>query len=182
MNCPNCESALETIDMKGIKVDECVRCQGHWFDRGELRLAKDKQDDDIRWLDFDPFGKDAEEFSTASEGKRCPKCAEQMKALTYRQSKVVIDKCPECYGVWLDHGELEKIVKYLTDILLTKSAGDYTKATFRQFLEIFTGPEGPISEAKDFLSALWFLQLRIGVENPKITEAARNIYNYTPFK
>ena len=39
------------------------------FDRGELRLAKDKQDDDIRWLDFDPFGKDAESLSVESEGK-----------------------------------------------------------------------------------------------------------------
>ena len=182
MNCPDCEGVLETIDFHGIKIDECGDCKGRWFDRGELRLAKDKQDDDIRWLDFDPFGKDAESLSVASEGKECPKCSKKMKSLTYRKSKIIIDKCSDCEGVWLDHGEFTKIVEFLNEIVLTKPAGEYAKDTFKQFLEIFTGPEGPISEAKDFLSVIWLLQLRIAVENPALTEASQNIYKNTPFK
>ena len=93
MNCPDCEGTLETIDFNGVKIDECTKCKGRWFDRGELRLAKDKKDDDIRWLDFDPFGKDAEELSVASEGKECPKCSKKMKSLTYRKSKIFFHSC-----------------------------------------------------------------------------------------
>jgi Zn-finger nucleic acid-binding protein len=39
---------------------------------------------------------------------RCPKC-DQPLAITQRQG-VEIDKCPSCRGVWLDRGELDKII------------------------------------------------------------------------
>ena len=39
---------------------------------------------------------------------RCPKCGMQLVEIDYRGMK--IDKCTECNGVWLDHGELEAIV------------------------------------------------------------------------
>ena len=38
---------------------------------------------------------------------RCPKCGMQLVEIDYRGMK--IDKCTECNGVWLDHGELEAI-------------------------------------------------------------------------
>jgi len=38
----------------------------------------------------------------------CPKCAVELK-VTERQS-VEIDYCPQCRGVWLDRGELDKII------------------------------------------------------------------------
>jgi len=49
MECPACQDKLEPINCKDIAVDECISCKGRWFDRGELRRAKDKEDDDIRW-------------------------------------------------------------------------------------------------------------------------------------
>lgn len=182
MKCPNCRNKLEAIDCKGIEVDECVSCKGRWFDRGELRKAKDKEDDDIRWLDFDPFGKDAAQLSVPSEGKNCPKCSKRMSSLNYRSSGVIIDKCSSCEGVWLDHREFEKIINYLEELVLTKSAKKYTADTFKQFVEIFGGPEGVVSEVKDFLAVLYLLQLRIAVENPKLAELSQKIYQYTPFK
>ena len=39
---------------------------------------------------------------------RCPKCGMQLIEIDYKGIK--IDKCTECNGVWLDHGELEAIV------------------------------------------------------------------------
>ena len=91
--------------------------------------------------------------------------------------------CPDCEGTLKTiDGEFEKIVEFLNEIVVTKSAGDYAKDTFKQFLEIFTGSEGPISEAKNFLSVLYLLQLRMAVKNPKLSEASQNIYKITPFK
>jgi len=39
---------------------------------------------------------------------KCPACESEMR-ITNREG-VEIDYCPQCRGVWLDRGELEKIV------------------------------------------------------------------------
>ena len=182
MKCPDCKNELHEIDCKGINISECVECKGRWFDRAELRAVKDNEDEDLRWLDFDPFGDDAEQLSVRSDGKECPKCSKQMSSLTYRASKMLIDKCLECEGVWLAHGEFKRIISYLEGLIVKKSAAEYTKETFKQFVEIFTGHEGLVSEAKDFFAVLKLLQIRLGVEHPGLEEACHNIYRYTPFR
>src|SRR5260370_34446210 len=108
MKCPDCQSELKVAKLKGINIHECIKCKGKWFERSELIRAKNKADDGLRWLDFDPFGEDAEKLSVASDGKPCPRCVKKMQSLAYSQSKVVIDKCQSCQGVWLAHGELAK--------------------------------------------------------------------------
>lgn len=182
MTCPDCKNELKTFDLKGIKIQECSKCKGKWFKRDQLRLAKDKQEAHLRWLDFDPFGKDAEKLSVSSEGKMCPQCVKTMCSLTYRQSKIIIDKCPLCEGIWLDHGELAKIIRYLEHALNTESVKGYIKDSFKQFIEVFKGREGVISEVKDFLVVFYLLKLRTAVDHPKLAKASENIYKYTPFK
>jgi uncharacterized protein len=39
----------------------------------------------------------------------CPNCNSSMQALN--RSGVEFDMCPSCRGVWLDRGELEKIIE-----------------------------------------------------------------------
>jgi Zn-finger nucleic acid-binding protein len=41
---------------------------------------------------------------------KCPACTEPDLVMTDRQG-VEIDYCPKCRGVWLDRGELEKIIE-----------------------------------------------------------------------
>jgi len=38
----------------------------------------------------------------------CPKCAAEMA--TYERSGIVVDQCRECRGIFLDRGELERLV------------------------------------------------------------------------
>jgi uncharacterized protein len=38
---------------------------------------------------------------------RCPKCGEPLTSTT--RLEVGIDECPSGHGIWLDHGELEKL-------------------------------------------------------------------------
>ena len=40
--------------------------------------------------------------------KKCPSCEVVMNEVT--KAGVLIDVCPKCMGVWLDKGELEKII------------------------------------------------------------------------
>lgn len=41
---------------------------------------------------------------------RCPKCPDAVLVMSERQA-VEIDYCPLCRGVWLDRGELDKLVE-----------------------------------------------------------------------
>ena len=40
---------------------------------------------------------------------KCPSCTDVSLVMTERQS-VEIDYCPQCRGVWLDRGELDKLI------------------------------------------------------------------------
>ena len=46
--------------------------------------------------------------SARSEPLRCPSCGARL--VEVERSEVLIDACPECRGVWLDRGELDKIL------------------------------------------------------------------------
>ena len=41
---------------------------------------------------------------------KCPNCKDVNLVMTDRNG-IEIDYCPECRGVWLDRGELDKIIK-----------------------------------------------------------------------
>lgn len=41
---------------------------------------------------------------------KCPVCPEEKLMMTDRQG-IEIDYCPSCRGVWLDRGELDKIIE-----------------------------------------------------------------------
>lgn len=43
----------------------------------------------------------------------CPVCKTQSLSMTERQG-IEIDYCPKCRGVWLDRGELDKIIERST--------------------------------------------------------------------
>lgn len=43
-----------------------------------------------------------------SEPMRCPSCSSRL--VEVERSEILVDACPECRGVWLDRGELDKIL------------------------------------------------------------------------
>jgi Zn-finger nucleic acid-binding protein len=42
------------------------------------------------------------------EPMRCPNCGSRL--VEVERSEILIDACPDCRGVWLDRGELDKIL------------------------------------------------------------------------
>jgi Zn-finger nucleic acid-binding protein len=46
----------------------------------------------------------------AKKNMKCPICPETDLVMTDRQG-VEIDYCPKCRGIWLDRGELDKIIE-----------------------------------------------------------------------
>jgi Zn-finger nucleic acid-binding protein len=169
MDCPRSHGRLEAVSVGSIHIDRCTQCAGSWYDRGELRLLKDKEArGDYRWIDFDLW-KDTDRFRADKQQRYvCPRDGHPMTTIRYGQSPVLVDICSECHGVWLDRDEYDLIVTYLADTVNTQTAGDYLKDVRDEFIEILTGPEGPISEMNDFARVLYLLQLRLVIERPSL--------------
>lgn len=181
MQCPSCTEEMITVDFKGVQIEECSNCHGRWFDRGELKKAKDHTDEDLIWLDFDPFDMAISKDEETPEGVLCPKCGVEMRSLEYRDSNIFIDKCEQCHGVWLHHDEFEKIIKYLEDLVSSETATDFVKDSFHQFVDIAQHKKGISEGLKDYCVILKLLRQRIGVEHPKLSEAVNKIYEFLPF-
>ena len=53
------------------------------------------------------------EEQTSEEKMKCPTCPEVTLVMADRQG-IEIDYCPQCRGVWLDRGELDKLIEKST--------------------------------------------------------------------
>ena len=61
---------------------------------------------------------------------KCPNC--NVNLVMSDRSGIEIDYCPECRGVWLDRGELDKIIERSSQNVQSNSQGDkqnYSKDT-----------------------------------------------------
>jgi Zn-finger nucleic acid-binding protein len=174
--CPRCQQELRAAEVASVKVEECPACKGLWFEDQELRLTKDRTDADLAWLDFDIW-KHPERFQRHPRAVPCPSCRPDrgMVGVQYGSTGVTIDCCENCHGMWLDRGELDRIVAALTEELDEKDVGDYLRASVEEARELFTGSESLGSEWRDLRSVLHLLQLRFFVDNPKLLSFVRAI-------
>lgn len=54
---------------------------------------------------------------------KCPHCAETL--LMSQRNNIEIDYCPNCRGVWLDKGELDKLLEYTEQQYIPSPSGQY---------------------------------------------------------
>ncbi|MBZ0166663.1 MAG: zf-TFIIB domain-containing protein [Candidatus Omnitrophica bacterium] len=181
MNCPQCDNALQQVEFQGVVIGECPECHGRWFDRGELKKAKDLANEDFGWINFDPFDQDVTKIEDTPEGTPCPQCHSEMHSLPYSNSEVIIDKCAACHGIWLDQNEFEKIIAYLDHFVSSESAAELARESLHQLEDILRHKKDLSTGFRDFLVVSKLLEKRVGVEHPKLTGAVQKIFMYFPF-
>ena len=59
---------------------------------------------------------------------KCPVCKD-VTLLMSEKKGVEIDYCPECRGIWLDRGELEKIIEKEDNYISSKTKEEPVKET-----------------------------------------------------
>ncbi|MFC1745160.1 zf-TFIIB domain-containing protein [Candidatus Riflebacteria bacterium] len=111
ISCPKCDNnpELEIIVLPGeIEVDYCIKCEGIWFDEGELSQKLE-------------FSRDIPDFQAALERARpgdflCPACTkEKLLIMEYiPKSRLLIDFCQSCKGIWLDGGEIYRLQEIIS--------------------------------------------------------------------
>lgn len=136
MRCPACQAALVVVEREGIELDWCVECGGLWFDEGEMELLGEKAG---RQLEAEDLGRWAGNASEIGE-RRCPRCPRRMERLTLppRETSgdatpIEIDRCPD-HGVWLDRGELGRIMRRLAPRPTTSRRSDTDEGLMMSFL------------------------------------------------
>lgn len=108
-SCPACSAELAPYrcELSSLEIDCCFLCRGLWFDRDELRrfFSSPKLYKLFR-LPEQNYGR----RKTKDTGERCcPRC----EATTLRQvavDKVTVDECTSCQGIWLDSGEICRLI------------------------------------------------------------------------
>ncbi len=92
-----------------MSVDICQGgCGGIWFDSRELdNINQEKSTGHA----VPGVYCDADSCVDEHRVRKCPRCEDVVlkRRLFSLGTGVVMDCCPGCHGIWLDHGELEKI-------------------------------------------------------------------------
>lgn len=167
MLCPHCKIGLQEAILYNVGINYCPRCLGLWFEEDELRWAKDEKDKNLNWLDVDLW-KDKEKLRLSRGEISCPVCRLPLYEVSYGDSKIKVDICNLCLGVWLDRGEFKSIIKYLQEKADYEVLRNYIKNLRKEFWEIFTGPEFLREEIEDFLTLLKLLSYKFTVRHPTI--------------
>lgn len=109
IHCSHCRVILNLITVGDFYQGyQCPKCQGLLFNRTTFREAIDFQRSRAKTPPepFNPF--DPEELERVSY---CPGCQEKMETFQYNgPGNIIIDTCHDCDLIWLDYGELKKVV------------------------------------------------------------------------
>jgi len=169
MLCPICKKELGKAIFYGVEVDFCPNCLGLWFEEEELRLAKDEKDEELKWLDIDLW-KDGKKFKISPGIRNCPTCRLPLYEVYYGDSRIIVDICSLCNGVWLDRDEFKRIIEYLRKKADYEILNNFAKNLLREAAEILIGPETLREEILDFLTILKILNYKFLSQHPKIAK------------
>lgn len=113
--CPRCRGELRRRELVGMQVIECSVCGGMWLSQDHFEdvcESADRQERAARELRESP-APNRPDTGRELRYVPCVACKELMNRRNYAaMSGVVIDVCRK-HGIWLDHGELEKILAFV---------------------------------------------------------------------
>ena len=166
-NCPFDRDVMTRFTVFDTDLEQCPTCHGIWFDAGELDRLKTRMNDDVRWKEIDLAA-----YAARTQFKptklACPACGRALCDLRFDDTRIQLEFCPACHGVWLDKGKLERILHHLRRKADREPLAQTERETLHQFLEIFVGPKGPWEEMKDFGAAWRLLTLKFAVDHPDL--------------
>ena len=109
MQCPKCQSPMETIVYEEIEVERCLSCYGLWFDALKKDDLKNMNGSEV--IDI---GKPAHSRQRGQDRKiNCPKCHVSMISMIDKdQFHIHYESCPSCFGTFFDAGEFTDLKQH----------------------------------------------------------------------
>lgn len=145
MVCPNCGSTVAKENLAGQDVDICPSCGGMWCptnnigwyirlhlqskrpikperiaNSAESRSAQDHQSTPDRSIQSEAHEDTLRATGTTRNNSRtCPSCGTSMDKFSYDpDSKIFLERCVACGGIWIDADKLGSIIDYLKPPIL----------------------------------------------------------------
>lgn len=106
--CPMCKKSLVSAIVKNVRIFSCPDCRGNLIDQSKmLPILSQTQP-------LDSTSESSHYLPNKSELTRtavCPSCQKMMDAYPYGgPGNIIIQGCDECRLIWLDFGELSRII------------------------------------------------------------------------
>lgn len=117
MLCPRDGTTLVSEKYEAeVVVDRCPSCHGLWLDKGELEAVQETLEHDYseQLAHIDTVARAYEMArQKAQPVPACPKCLKALHAEEYaHSSQILVDRCGNCGGIWLDFGEVQALEKF----------------------------------------------------------------------
>jgi Zn-finger nucleic acid-binding protein len=94
-------------------IERCPSCMGLFFDAGELDAVIDREAPQVHDIDHLALSRLSEQNGEPVRYRKCPICRNAMNRVNYgKSSGVIADRCRN-HGVYLDAGELRRIVAWV---------------------------------------------------------------------
>ncbi len=93
----------------GLEIDTCPECAGLWFDGNEMARflqGGTLKREFLQVAEIEPL--QSVGYSISTRARACPRCREAMEERSF--GDVSVDVCPTCQGIFLDDGELRRIL------------------------------------------------------------------------
>ncbi len=119
-DCSICKIELENLNIgskEKVLIQHCSKCDGIFIKENIMKQLIDKQTVDrkkfdylmIRFIKKNP----RHAIETNAKYKNCPVCKKMMQRYNYGAiSGVILDRCVQGHGIWLDAGELKQIIEW----------------------------------------------------------------------
>ena len=120
--CPSCLCDLFETKLHGEIVDQCPKCHGIFFDKGELESISTI----VEIFQGCKIGENEIDTISQVEKERHLMCPHDNVEMYNRDvAGITIDVCPECKGIWLDDGEI--IALKLAENHIKENVGLYVR-------------------------------------------------------
>lgn len=114
--CPRCREPMQALRLGVTTARECSACGGLWLDPASLQRLSDEREAHADIVSM--LARRTPTIDTPPDVVRyvpCPACQKLMNRKNFAQSSgVILDVCAD-HGVWLDRGELERVLGFVAD-------------------------------------------------------------------
>jgi Zn-finger nucleic acid-binding protein len=107
--CPICNKPLVSAIVNNVRIFSCPKCRGNLIEQSKMLpiIRQSKSLDTINEdLQYPP------EKSELTRTVTCPSCQKMMAVYPYGgPGNIIIQGCEQCRLIWLDFGELSRIIR-----------------------------------------------------------------------
>lgn len=105
---PASDEMMTPVTFEGIILFRDPATGGHWLPQGQLQaLAEEQLDHEL------PPLLEIDESTMHHSGRFCPEDGLELVEYIFAASDIRVEQCLSCHGLWLDAGELKKLMAYI---------------------------------------------------------------------